>query len=66
MQNLLAVIMLLRTQFTSVLISQIMSLTVTKYLVKASKPKWNISYQLQNLKPKSNANFYKQASEFHF
>lgn len=56
----------IKVQFTSMVISQIMSLSITKYLAKASKPKWNISHQFWNLKPKSNANFYKKASKFHF
>lgn len=56
----------IRVQFTGVVIAQIMSPTIAKYLAKASKTKWNISQQLWNLKPKSNANFYKKASKFHF
>lgn len=56
----------IRVQFTSMVISQITSPAVTEYLAEASKLKWNISHQLWNLKPKSNANFYKKASKFHF
>ena len=66
MQDVLAVIILLSMQFTGMVSSTIMCLTVVKHLTKAPKPERNLSHQFSNWKPKSNANLKKKGIKVSF